>query len=181
MKIIKSTLPDKSLLNQTYKKYDYVDSFQGLIIDKENKLRSTDIGKAFFSSAPKWIDTLMNLRNKTVSVFGLKTPGNIVDRQMILKNFRCEKGEQVGLFRIFDKTENEIILGEDDKHLDFRVSLYLDKPNIEQVEKRLTISTSVNFNNWFGRLYFLPIRPFHSLIVPTMLKTIIKQLKKQSL
>jgi hypothetical protein len=178
MTIIKSTLPDNSLLNQTDKKYDYVDSFQGSIIDNGNKLNSTDIGKAFFSSAPKWVSKLMGFRNKTVAIFGLKTSGSTVDRQKTLDYLKYEKGEQVGIFKIYDKTENEIILGEDDKHLNFRVSLYLDELKIEQAEKKLTISTSVIFNNWFGRLYFLPVRPFHSLIVPTILKAIIKELEK---
>ena len=178
MKIIKSKVPYNSLLNQTDKKYDYVDSFQGLIIDNGNKLNSTDIAKAFFSSAPTWVDKLMGFRNKIVAIFGLKTSGSTADKQKALDNLKYEKGEQVGIFRIYDKTDNEIILGEDDKHLNFRVSLYLDKPKIEQSETKLTISTGVIFNNWFGRLYFLPVRTFHSLIVRTMLNASIRKLVK---
>jgi uncharacterized protein DUF2867 len=178
MTIIKSTLPYNSLLNQTGKKYDYIDSYQGSITDNGKKLNPTDIGKAFFSSAPKWVGKLMGFRNKTVTVLGLKTSGSAGDRQRSLDNLKCEKGEQVGIFKIYNKTENEIILGEDDKHLNFRVSLYLDESKIEQAEKKLTISTSIIFNNWFGRLYFLPVRPFHRLIVPAMLKAIIKELEK---
>ncbi|AYZ35431.1 DUF2867 domain-containing protein [Chryseobacterium indologenes] len=33
------------------------------------------------------------------------------------------------------------------------------------------------FHNWTGVLYFLPVRPFHKLIVPAMLKNIIGQLE----
>ena len=44
--------------------------------------------------------------------------------------------------------------------------------------KNLTISTTVEYNNWFGKLYFFPVRPFHKLIVPAMLKGIIKKLEK---
>jgi Protein of unknown function (DUF2867) len=178
MIIIKSTLPYHSLLNQTDKKYDYVDSFQGSITDNGNKLNSTVIGKAFFTSSPKWVGKLMELRNKTVTIFGLKTSGSTLNRQNALDNLKCEKGEKVGIFKIYDKTENEIILGEDDKHLNFRVSLYLDESKIGQTDTKLTISTSVIFNNWFGRLYFLPVRLFHRFIVPAMLKAIIKELEK---
>ena len=32
------------------------------------------------------------------------------------------------------------------------------------------VSTIVRFNNWLGRLYFLPVRPIHRLIVPAMLR-----------
>ena len=178
MTIIKSTLPYNSLLNQTDKKYDYVDSFQGSIVNNSNKLNSTDICRAFFSSAPKWVDKLMGFRNKMVAIFGLKTSGGTVGKQRALDNLKCEKGEKVGIFRIYDKTENEIILGEDDKHLDFRVSLYSEESKFVQQETKLTISTCVVFKNWLGRLYFLPVRIFHRLIVPTMLKAMIRELSQ---
>ncbi|WP_418263527.1 DUF2867 domain-containing protein [Flavobacterium faecale] len=174
MKIVRTTLPYNSILNTSHKVYDYMDSFQGVFNDVENKTTSADIGKAFFSSGPKWVGKLFNLRNKIVAVFGLKTSENVVDNQKQLENFKCEPGEQLGLFKVFLKTDNEVILGEDDKHLNFRVSLLLDKST-----KNLTISTTVEFNNWFGRLYFLPVRPFHKFIVPTMLKGIINELEKQ--
>jgi len=176
MKIIKTALPNNSLLNQAAKKYDYVDSFQGSITDNGNKLNPTVIGKAFFSSTPNWVGKMMGFRNRAVAVFGLKTSGSMAERRKTLDNLKCEKGEKVGIFKIYDKTENEIILGEDDKHLDFRVSLYLGESKIEEQEKKLTISTCINFNNWFGRLYFLTVRPFHRLIVTTILKAIIRAL-----
>ena len=98
----------------------------------------------------------------------------------MLDNFKCEKCEQLGLFKVFDKTDDEIVLGEDDKHLNFRVSLFIDKQSENKTDKNLIISTTVKFNNWFGRLYFLPVRLFHKLIVPTMLKGIIKNIEQQN-
>ena len=70
-----------------------------------------------------------------------------------------------------------MILGEDDKHLNFRVSLFIDHRNDEEANKKLIISTTIKFNNWFGRLYFLPVRPFHKLIVVAMLKKIIQRVE----
>lgn len=180
MKIIKTKLPNQSILNSSNKEYGYVDSFQGNLIDIENKFTSVDIGKAFFSSSPQWVGKLFALRNKIVSIFGLKTSGDISNREKQLENFKCEAGEQLGLFKVFAKTENEVILGEDDKHLNFRVSLFLNQPTNETNQKNLIISTTVEFNNWFGKIYFLPVRPFHKLIVPSMLKGIIKELEKRN-
>lgn len=180
MKILKTTLPNNSILNTSHKEYDYVDSFQGVLNDNENKFTSADIGKAFFSSGPKWVGKLFTLRNIVVSIFGLKTSGDITYRENQLENFKCELGEQLGLFKVFAKTENEIILGGDDKHLNFRVSLFLNKKTKETKKKDLIVSTTVEFNNWFGRLYFLPVRPFHKLIVPTMLKGMIRELEKRN-
>jgi|SRR5690554_2964534 len=180
MTISKAELPDKSLLRTDGKIYDYIDSYQGNFIDQNGNIDSTKIGKSFFASGPKWIDKLFAFRNKLVGLFGLKTSGKITDRQKMLDNFKCEKGEHLGLFKVFDKTDDEVVLGEDDKHLNFRVSLFIDKQNENKTDKNLIISTTVKFNNWFGRLYFLPVRPFHKLIVPTMLKGIIKNIEKQN-
>jgi hypothetical protein len=77
MTITKSKLPSNSILNTNPKKHDYFDSFQGTLVDKENKVNITDIGKAFFTSGPKWVGKLFTLRNKIVSVFGLKTAGDL--------------------------------------------------------------------------------------------------------
>jgi hypothetical protein len=181
MTITKTTLPEYSMLSDNNKRYDYVDSFQGTVVDNENKLTSLDISKAFLSSSPQWVGKLFRLRNKIAGLFGLKTAGDINERQKTLYKFKCEPGEQVGLFKVFGKTDNEVVLGEDDKHLDFRVSLLLEKSKDNKVEKRLTISTTVVFNNWFGRVYFLPVRPFHRIIVPAMLKGIIKQLEAKKI
>ncbi|OYX28202.1 MAG: hypothetical protein B7Z06_02255 [Flavobacteriales bacterium 32-35-8] len=177
MKISKSTLPNHSILKPDEKTYDYVDSFESVFIDRNSTITSTTIGKSFFMSGPKWVDTLFAFRNKLVGFFGLKTSGIIADRQKMLDSFKGEKGEQMGLFKVLDKTPDEMILGEDDKHLNFRVSLFIDRQSSDPTTKKLIISTTVKFNNWFGRLYFLPVRPFHKLIVPTMLKGIIKHIE----
>ncbi|MHA7058657.1 DUF2867 domain-containing protein [Aquimarina sp. M1] len=86
--------------------------------------------------------------------------------------------EQVGIFKVFERYNHEIILGEDGNHLNFRVSLFLEPKPDEK--KDFTISIIVNFNNWFGRLYFFPAKPFHKLIVPTMLQGTIKGLTAQN-
>ncbi|KXX67083.1 DUF2867 domain-containing protein [Flammeovirga sp. SJP92] len=177
MNITKTLLPEQSLLNQT--NFEYTDSFQGTLKDKNNLLNIKDIGKAFFTSSPKWIEHLFTLRNKIVAVFGLKTAGKITDRATQLSNFQCEPNEKMGLFRVYQRNENEVILGENDHHLNFRVSLYCAPSSESNEHKNLIISTTVQFNNKWGRLYFLPVKPFHQLIVPTMLKGIIRQLERQ--
>jgi Protein of unknown function (DUF2867) len=180
MTILKSNLPEQSALNIANKEYDFIDSFVGVVDDENNSINSRKVGKAFFTSSPEWVDKLFILRNKIVSVFGLKTSGETTDRQKLLDNFTCEKGQQLGLFKVFSQTDNEVIIGEDDKHLNFRISLFIENHTTETTKKNLTISTVAEFNNWFGRLYFLPVKPFHKLIAPTMLKGIIKELEKNS-
>ena len=132
--------------------------------------------KSFFSTAPNWVNKLFLLRNKIVKWFGLKIPNEVSDRKEALNNFKGNVGEQLGLFKVFDRNENEIIFGENDKHLDFRVSFFLE--NLDNNTKAITISTTVVFHNWFGRLYFLFVKPFHKIIVGSMLKSILKDLNK---
>ncbi len=177
MKILKTELPKASLLHSPPHPYHYVDSYQGILYDLDNTITPGDVGKAFFTSGPKWVEKLFALRNKIVAGLGLKTAGDISEREQKLAQFKCEPNEQMGLFKVFAKTEHEVILGEDDKHLDFRVSLLLQPQANEPTKKALTISTTVVFHNGLGRLYFLPVRPFHRLIVPTMLKGIITALE----
>lgn len=178
MKVNKTELSKKSILHKDGKHYDHVDSYQGEFVSKKNNVSMTEIGKSFFISGPKWIEKLFATRNMIVGLLGLKTSGNIINRQKQLDDFKCDPGEQLGLFKVFSRTDNEVVLGEDDKHLNFRVSLLLDQLLNEPHKKTLTITTTVEFNNWFGRVYFLPVRPFHKLIVPKMLKGIIKELEK---
>lgn len=179
MKIKKANTPESSIL-YTNNDYKFIDGYQSIFIDTNNKIDILLIGRLFFSTGPKWIDKLFIFRNTIVKLFGLKTAGNISKRQVLIDNFKGEVGEQIGLFKVFYKTENEIILGEDDKHLDFRISLFLEPCHTSIHQKQLTISTLVKFKNSFGKLYFIPVRPFHQQIVPTMLKGIIKEIEKMN-
>ncbi|SDI86090.1 DUF2867 domain-containing protein [Chryseobacterium jejuense] len=176
MKIKKIEFPAKSILSQGKEKFDYADSFTGGLVGNGQNFDMTQVGKAFFTSGPKWGSKMFAFRNKMVGLFGLKT-GAETDPMKEVDHFTLEIGDRVGLFKVFNKTSNEIVIGEDDKHLDFRVSLLFDKNQGGQDENSLTISTTVKFHNWLGILYFLPVRPFHKLIVPAMLKNIIGKLE----
>lgn len=121
----------------------------------------------------------MLVRSRIVGIFGLKTTNNASNRQGLFNDFQCEPNEQLGLFKVFDRTENEVIVGEDDKHLNFRVSLFKIDNIGNPASKSLVISTTVEFKNWLGKLYFVPVRPLHRLIVPAMLKRIIKEIEAQ--
>jgi hypothetical protein len=65
------------------------------------------------------------------------------------------------------RDEQEILLDEDDCHLDFRLSLRLEPMGPRH---RLTVSTAVHFHGRAGRLYFLPVGPLHRVIVPAMMR-----------
>lgn len=176
MKITKTKLPEKSLLFPDHEKYDYIDSFGGVFSDEENKISLDDIAKDFVKPLPGWINALMSLRNAIVSIVGLKRSN---DKKLVkqMKNVRFVAGKKVGFFNVYDRTDNELILGEDDKHLNFRISLFLDNQATDPSKKVIAVTTVVTFNNWMGSVYFFFVKPFHRLIVPSMMKKDYSHLK----
>ena len=170
----KSTIPDSSILRKQNEPFNYIDSFSTCFSDPDNEYGINEIMKLFITCGPGWAGWLMSLRDKIVKPFGLKTSEATLPQQS--ENY--EPGSQQGIFKIFDKTDNEIILGENDKHLNFKVSLLLD-PDTNPDNKRISITTVVRFNNLLGKAYFLPVKPFHKLIVKGSLENIIEQIRKK--
>ncbi|GAL84736.1 conserved hypothetical protein [Sporocytophaga myxococcoides] len=171
MHVTKSSPSEKSLIPENFSPVQYSDSFTTAF--KSNRsLHVDDLVYAFFDTSPKWIEKLFILRNAIVKMLGLKV-SEVNDRKRQRELFKVEKGNSLGLFKVFDKSENEALLGEDDKHLDFRILFHLiNKGDNHYV---FTLTTPVRFHNAFGRFYFTIIKPFHQFIVPAMMKNIIKK------
>lgn len=165
---MKSSLPASSLLAGI--PHDYLDSYEAILNSSDITIEK--VGKAFFSASPAWVDRLLVLRNRLAAFAGLKVPG-AGTKEEVLRNFRCEVSESIALFHVLAKTQNEVVFGEDDKHLDFRVSLFLDRQ-----KKLLTVSTLVKIHNNLGRLYMFAIKPFHKIIVPAITKGIFNEINK---
>lgn len=115
------------------------------------------LARFIVSHQPAWIDRMTTLRDIIVACLGLK-----LARQLAQAAAR-EKDERVGIFRIYGRSENEIILGEDDRHLDFRVSLLCGP-------QELTVTTVVHCHNLLGRTYLFVIAPFHRLVVKASMR-----------
>ncbi len=128
--------------------------------------------QAMTASTPAWITSLMKLRNSLVAVFGLKT-GDVSKKQAALPDaFSLQPGMRVGPFRVISSTSNELIAGDEDKHLDFKVSLLVTINKADPQSKDVTLTTVVWYHNFFGRFYFFFVKPFHRLIVKASLRII---------
>lgn len=163
-KVTKTCVPKNSVINEFITKVDYEDCFSFTISNNKKTIRELYI--AIFSSTPKWVENMMKIRNKIVKIFGLKTE---MKRN---ENPNFQVGEKVGIFEIYDIQENEIIAGDDDKHLNFRVSIH------RQIQEKtaVNISTLVQYNNWFGKLYFFIVKPFHKMVVKSLIKKASKKI-----
>lgn len=156
--------------------FDYIDSFQGVICSPVKDVDIIEVGNLFLSSGPDWANSLMVVRDSIVGAFGLKTGAQMIKEQDKEKTLNFVPGERVGLFKVFEKTENELIMGEDDAHLDFRVSIFVDEHTGDTRKSLLSLTTTVIFKNWFGRLYFFPVQFFHRLIVKATLKKMLRKI-----
>ena len=162
----RGNLPLESIISEESKCYDYTDSFSLSL--KRSDIESWELLAAFFQSAPKWVDTLFRLRNRLVSVFGLKA--DMANTTQLNPPFSI--GQQLGVFRVYEIEEDEVVLGENDKHLDFRTSLFIERG----VDNQLVISTIVKVNNVLGAIYFFVVNRVHQIIVPIMLNRMVKNI-----
>jgi len=123
------------------------------------------LARFLFSNQPSWVAKLMSVRDALVVRFGIKTAKQL--RGSLVPG----GGERVSIFKIYERRPHEIILGEDDKHLDFRVSV-LRQIRTEPVGPRpyLILSTVVHCHNRLGRAYIRLIAPFHRLVVESSLR-----------
>jgi hypothetical protein len=178
MKIRKIPLPEASVLRNITGKYVHIDSYSASINGVGTLINATGVANAFFfQKQPGWIGALFSIRNGIVKYFGLKTGTKEGDIIPSPEGFKFEVGKRVGLFKVFANTASEIIGGEDDKHLNFRISLFTNhQPSGEVL---IVVSTVVQFNNLLGRLYFIPVRLFHGLITRSMLKSTAEGLEKK--
>ncbi|MEN7551185.1 DUF2867 domain-containing protein [Rapidithrix thailandica] len=169
MNIVKVNLPSNTLVSRHFSTIDFADGFQAPV-STQGKLTKEDIVKAFFQSSPGWIKVLMQIRNFLASLVGLKT-----GKTKEVTSITLKKGQLTGLFHIYDVAENEVLLGENDKHLDFRVSFIKEK--LTHSKHLLTICTIVQIHGALGRVYWLFVKPFHKRIVPVILRNMIKGLE----
>ncbi|WP_211473294.1 DUF2867 domain-containing protein [Collimonas humicola] len=139
--------------------HDFVDAYQvraGL-----PGLRARQAADAIIKHPPGWIRQLVATRNCVVRLFRLRTVDIGVDDPHASE-------QTVGGFPLVTQSEREVVLGFDDRHLDFRISIRVapDGPAATQV----TVSTIVKTNNLAGRAYLATIMPFHRLIVRHLLE-----------
>lgn len=120
---------------------------------------------------PRWTQQLMALRNRLVRLVGLKDLGQLHDAHPLASgrapgDYRV--GDRVGIFLIRHLNDTEVVLGQDDKHLDVQVSL--SKHRQGDAPATLAVSTVVHIHNALGQAYMAVVTPFHRRIVRAMLQ-----------
>lgn len=132
---------------------DFDDCYHGFTPRKG--LTAIEVARAALANPPAWAEGLMSARNAIVRVFGLKTPSSLADG-----------GPRVGIFPLLSESPTELVLGLDDKHLDFRIWVSLQETS---EGTNVWMSTLIRQNGWSGRAYLFVIMPFHVLLSRMML------------
>lgn len=152
-KIEQTDLPPVSRLSSSYGRADFADAFSvdlpEIALDDAESL-----ARHVFAQQPEWIAVLLKFRDILVWPFGLKRAVDLL----------AKGGDRISLFRVFERYDDEIVLGENDTHLDFRLSV-LVQPASRGQPKRLIVTTLVFYNRLLGRAYIALIAPFHRVVV----------------
>ena len=152
-------LPEGTMIKNNMSSIDYSDSYK---IVKKNEDSIQKIAEKILS-LPTWVNIALQIRfYLIVKPFGLST-GRFDD----IEERPDASNEPVP---IIEKNEHEIVMGSDDKHLYYRISVM--KKQIGQ-ETEIYLNTVVKFNNIWGRLYFIPVRLGHKFVVKSLLKRLI--------
>lgn len=119
--------------------YDFADAYRVAVPPGMDAPALTD---QVFARGPGWIRMLLKLRNAVVAPLGLRTAAS-------------------GGFPVLRRLPQEVWLGFDDRHLDFRIVVMVAPGDA-------TVTTIVRCHNLWGRIYLAVVKPFHRVIVPSM-------------
>lgn len=153
-------LPAESEVSRIYKSMNLADAYSIPLPDGTSASPEL-LARFIFSQQAPWITGLMKVRDALVAGFGLKTSNRLTSLGTE------DMAKRIGIFKIYSTTKHEIILGEDDKHLNFRLSVLCSVQPTG--ERRLILSTVVHCHNRLGRIYIFLIAPFHRLVVRSSL------------
>ncbi len=145
--------PDTRLLATALPRVDFVDAHAvacrpGMPLDPQVW------ADAVFRDPPGWVRAALGLREALVGSVGIARGGS-------------------SSFDTLARTDDEVLLGTDEQHLDFRASV-LREPD------RVVLSTVVQLHNARGRAYFALVRLVHPVIVRAMLTRAAHRLSRNS-
>ena len=141
-----ATLPADSPPWLKHPKGDFLDCFR--VTADVSPRQAAEVITAF----PGWAGLLLKIRRLVTTPFGLSQDGP-------------DAPDKVGPFPVISETENELIAGFDDKHLEFQVSVL-------RRDGQIFLATWVHPHNIGGWAYLAAIYPFHVLVARDALRRV---------
>lgn len=131
------------------------------------KLTALDAYRAMTSYNPLFLRLAFRIRDMLCRLVGIEPIGGFSAGNL---PSTIAAGDKLDFFDVYSATDDELVLYSDDRHLTVVVTLRLTG-EIES-QQRLSISTLVKTKEVLGRIYMLPVRPAHGIIVRGMLGSI---------
>ena len=143
--------------------------------DPEPNASALQTWLAVAARTPRWTQQLMAVRNRLVRLVGLKDLGQLHHAHPLAsggdprdaRSYRV--GDRVGIFLIRHLSDTEVVLGQDDRHLDVQVAL-TKHPATANAPATVAVSTMVHIHNALGHAYMAVVTPFHRRIVRAMMR-----------
>jgi Protein of unknown function (DUF2867) len=162
--VVEIALPRNAAISSYYEGANFADSY-AISIGADSR-SALALYLDIVSRTPTWVDTMMSARNRLVSMFGLKNIGALkrVDLDKPLSSYRI--GDRAGIFSLLYQSDDEVILGDSDRHLDAKVSV---RRATQDAISSLQVTTVVHIKNGLGHAYMAVVAPAHRRIVPAVL------------
>lgn len=145
--------PPESLIADWYPRSQLLDSYAvDMAPAPAGGMRQ--LATLLFGDPPAWLRMLLAIRDAVMRPLGVKSSRELRDSG--------PPEARVDFFPILEEREDEIVLGENDRHLDFRLSLLRMRAGGDAT---IVATTAVRIHNRLGRAYIGVIRPFHHLVV----------------
>jgi hypothetical protein len=148
--------PIHSRLADWYRDADLLDSFAVELPASSNSNIRAIAHAVLGQPAPWFIRTLLSIRD----CVGRQTSDD-------LRNANRDH-DRINFLPVLSAHDDELILGKDDRNLNFRISLMIQK-SIDGPDL-ISTTTAVRCHNRLGRAYLVAIKPFHRLVVPWNLR-----------
>ena len=156
MNVIECDVPPTSMLSREFIERAYFrDAYRAPLSRRE--LSIVDVFFGIFAHRPLWMKLLLIVRNKVASLAGLDAPAASEILHVEIKD-RYVVGEKIGVWPIFSLTEDEVVAGRNNKHMDFRLSVL---KVFDGDSASVFVSTICTVHNLTGKVYLFFVVPFH--------------------
>ena len=159
-----SRCPAASQLHLLFRQAHYTDSFE--VAASTGGMSILDVYAGVLGHMPDAFQHLLVLRSWIVRPFGIGgvSYADLASRMDTARTYM--PGDRIGRWTLYAASRDELVTGRNDRHLDFRVSVFRQRDNGRE---RIILSTGVKVHHAFGRTYLALVLPFHRFGVAYLL------------
>ena len=156
MNVVECDVPSGSMLGRKLIEHAYFrDAYRAPL--SRSELGIADVFFGIFAHHPLWMKLLLIVRNKVASLAGLDAPAASEILHVEIRD-RYAVGEMIGVWPIFSLSDDEVVTGRNNQHLDFRLSVLKVR---DGDGTSVVVSTICTVHNLAGKLYLFFVVPFH--------------------